>query len=256
MDQALNYSSSWYTDFDEATHPMDRITKELEFTTYAEMVSIAPSGRSLDIGTATGRYLQASLDRGYDAIGIDYSAEAVHITQAHLASAGHDQARVMLMDARELGFPAAHFSLVTCMMATIAHIPDFDRALSEISRVLAPGGLAILSIWQSRSPCGNFIGNRFLSVNPPETNLHLIDVCRAIGSIEHRLADVGLNVIRTIETVIGKTEELLPYIGCAADLAIVDRQLGMLSAPRLGELAVHACTHESDAIRLRHLACA
>ena len=52
--------------------------------------------------------------------------------------------RVEVADARCLPFPAGHFDLVVCA-STLEHIPDFWLAVSEMHRVLAPGGHLLVS---------------------------------------------------------------------------------------------------------------
>lgn len=62
---------------------------------------------------------------------------------------GHERKRYCMAreDARALTYPAAHFERVFSISA-IEHIPDDgdSRAIQEIARVLAPGGIACLTV--------------------------------------------------------------------------------------------------------------
>jgi len=52
-------------------------------------------------------------------------------------------------DAQNLPFASASFDVVTCRFG-IAHVPDYQRALEEIRRVLRPGGRAAFVVWGPR----------------------------------------------------------------------------------------------------------
>lgn len=93
----------------------------------------------LDIGCGTGDLTRRIADAlpGACVIGIDNSAAMAAATRergltAHVASAG------------ALPFEDATFDVVTASWM-LYHVPDLDRALSEIVRVLRPGGRAVLT---------------------------------------------------------------------------------------------------------------
>jgi ubiquinone/menaquinone biosynthesis C-methylase UbiE len=104
-------------------------------------------GRLLEIACGTGvltRRLDARL------------APAVRITASDLSDAmlAHARANVpgsprlewQLADASALPFPAASFDAVACQFG-IMFVPDKLAALSEVRRVLRPGGTLHFSVW-------------------------------------------------------------------------------------------------------------
>ena len=101
---------------------------------------------SLDVGTATGRYLLAACELGFHAFGVDVNPIAIGHARRIVRPYGVSEDRVMLADATALPFEKDRFLLVTCMMGTIHHIEDADGAISEMTRVLTPGGRLILSV--------------------------------------------------------------------------------------------------------------
>lgn len=94
----------------------------------------------LDIGTSTGTNLRMLRDIGMrNVVGLDFSEEAIRFCKAK------GLGDVRQGDACALPFPAETFDLV---LATdiIEHVDDDGKALSEIGRVLGPGGQAIVTV--------------------------------------------------------------------------------------------------------------
>jgi len=97
------------------------------------LVSINPSQRVLEVGCGRGHLTKAFADRGIDIIGIDANPQAVEVAAPGL---------VRHMRAEELEFDDESFDFVVAVHA-IEHIPELEKALAEIARVLSPGGLAV-----------------------------------------------------------------------------------------------------------------
>jgi len=57
------------------------------------------------------------------------------------------------MDAQKLDFPAATFDAVLCGLG-LMYVPDPAAALSEMQRVLRPGGRLAIAVWGEQSQCG------------------------------------------------------------------------------------------------------
>ena len=97
----------------------------------------------LDVGCGTGegvRYLARWVKRGFLA-GLDLSPQMIEVARRKLP----DQSRMDLRvgGADQLPWPDSFFDQVMCTF-TLHHIPRPDRALTEIQRVLKPGGRLFL----------------------------------------------------------------------------------------------------------------
>lgn len=120
--------------------------------------------RVLDIGCAGGRNTAPLAARGFDVFAIDISAAMVQRTRERVAATlGEEEAvrRVRRAPMEDLsGFESADFDLVIALgvfhVATTGE--QWDDALSEATRVLAPNGLLLVSVFSSRTdPTGKGI---------------------------------------------------------------------------------------------------
>jgi len=94
--------------------------------------ALGASGRLLDVGCATGSLVKHAIERGWQAQGVEPSAEAA----AHARALGLEVFQGDLLAAR---LPAATFDLVY-MGDVLEHVPDCRAVAAEAVRVLKPGG--------------------------------------------------------------------------------------------------------------------
>ena len=119
-----------------------------------EMAKLSPSDQALDVGTGTGIVaLQAAreLGQGGKVLGIDLSAAMMGLATAKAAQAGLT-ARVEFrqMDAEALTLAEGSFDVALSLFALL-HFPHPLTALTEMFRVLRPGGRLALAVG-SRPP--------------------------------------------------------------------------------------------------------
>jgi SAM-dependent methyltransferase len=92
-------------------------------------------GHVLDLGCGEGALLEAAGLRG---IGVDLNAE-------RLALAAEKGLRVVRADGGSLPFADDTFDVVVCM-EVLEHVPRMEAVMSEVARVLRPGGRWIISV--------------------------------------------------------------------------------------------------------------
>lgn len=101
----------------------------------------------LDIGCGNGRLSDLLSDQAINYIGLDFSRELIAIAQRERGVNG----RFIHADALQLPFADHSFDTVFSI-AVLHHIPDRanrERFVSEAHRVLKPGGLCVLTVWNT-----------------------------------------------------------------------------------------------------------
>jgi SAM-dependent methyltransferase len=105
-------------------------------------------GRALEIGFGAGVYLRALANHYNEVIGTDINQSQLEHARARTADIAN--LRVLIDDITDSRLPAHSFDLVLCS-EVLEHIPDTGRAIAGIRRVVAPGGLLIVSTPQRHS---------------------------------------------------------------------------------------------------------
>jgi ubiquinone/menaquinone biosynthesis C-methylase UbiE len=103
---------------------------------------LATSGRLLDIAAGCGTFLLYGLRRGYDVYGIEPESWKRAYFSQKVAAAGHPSEWVhRLVDGvgEHLPWPDQTFDVVTSYQ-TLEHVSSVAQCLSEMFRVLRPGG--------------------------------------------------------------------------------------------------------------------
>lgn len=110
----------------------------------------ALKGRTaLDIATGLGWASTEMARAGADVTAIDLTPRAIEMAKKHFAYRDL-KANLLVMDAQQMTFPDATFDFVHawgCLM----HMPDTERAISEIYRVTKPGGWSSGYMYNKRS---------------------------------------------------------------------------------------------------------
>jgi SAM-dependent methyltransferase len=139
-------------------------------------------GRVLEVGCGMGHLLTWLVD-SYQVYGADINPWALAESRRNVP-----QGSFLLLSAEELGaFQDGSFQIVVSKHV-VEHLPNPERSIAEISRVLAPGGLLLLATPNLSSPMRDVKKERWIGYqDPTHINMRLpeqwLDLLRA-----HRLS--------------------------------------------------------------------
>lgn len=128
-------AQAWITDMDKGavarTHLLDPVMLNL--------CEASSRIRTLDVGCGEGRFCRMLRERGAEIVGIDPTEALLRAAQER-----DPQGDYRLSYAENLPFENASFDLVISYL-TLIDIEDFRGAISEMARVLRPGGKLVVA---------------------------------------------------------------------------------------------------------------
>lgn len=116
--------------------------------------------RMLEVGCSLGATLEAAAARGWDAVGVDVSRDAVEFCRGRGLNS-------VAVDGRTLPFDDGSFD-VLASWHVIEHVPDVQEALAEWRRVLRPGGVMMLETPDASCLKVRRLGPRYTKFWKPE----------------------------------------------------------------------------------------
>ncbi len=146
MDEQAGHGSradSW--DSGDAYEPYVGRWSRLVAREFLESLAVPPGGRWLDVGCGTGALTESILalaDPG-EVVGIDPSPAYVAFARERLTD---PRARFEVGDAQALQTPSATFDAVVSGLV-LNFVAEPERALSEMARVVRPGGVVAAYVW-------------------------------------------------------------------------------------------------------------
>ena len=136
-------------------------------------VDLKTGQRVLDVATGTGEpgLTAAERVRPGEVIGIDISEAMVSLAQKNAAYRKLANYRAETQEASALPYPDGHFDAIVCRLG-IMFFADMPATLSELRRVLKPGGRIAFSSWAEppSNPWASLTGgivSRLLGLSPP-----------------------------------------------------------------------------------------
>jgi SAM-dependent methyltransferase len=192
-------------------------------------------GRVLDIGCGRGHLLRQFQRRGWDVLGTELGAAAAAHARDVLG------VPVESGDVRELGLPGEHFDAVV-LWHVIEHAADPSALLAEASRLLRPGGIALVAAPNFASPEARLTGDRWFHLDVPRHLSHFtpVTLARALGDagleperwsgfapeydlfgfVQSALNRIGLPHNLLYDALRGRSAKLLGRDGAAVPLAV------------------------------------
>jgi demethylmenaquinone methyltransferase / 2-methoxy-6-polyprenyl-1,4-benzoquinol methylase len=137
-----------------------------------DLAELSPGGRALDVATGTGDLaleLATRVGAGGEVVGVDFSERMLELARikAGERAPGGVNVRFETGNALALAYPDAEFDAATVGFGA-RNFSDLDRGLSEMARVVRPGGrVVVLEITTPRRPpLSTFFGLWFDRVVP------------------------------------------------------------------------------------------
>ena len=121
----------------------------------------------LEFGCGQNSYAVWMAERGAEVVGIDISDEAIEQMRERVSTQSiSDKVSFLRMNAEQLEFPDRSFDVIAGR--AILHHLDLEKSLSEISRTLRPGGIALFVEPLGHNPVINAYRNRTPELRTPD----------------------------------------------------------------------------------------
>lgn len=138
------------------------ITERVETSVVFDLAGPLRAKRVLDVGTGDGTYAIEAAERGAIVTALDLEQEMLDAARARAAARGVE---VTLQQGRaeRLPFDDASFDVVIAV-TVLCFVPDAQRAVGEMARVLVPGGRVVLgelgrfSVWAAERRVRGWLG--------------------------------------------------------------------------------------------------
>jgi SAM-dependent methyltransferase len=136
----------------------ERTAEELEPVArqVVELAGVFPGERVLDLACGTGNAALLCASAGGVVSGLDSSQRLIEVARARAASQELD-ANFVVGDLERLPFAEHEFDLVLSIFGVVFG-SDPDRAASELLRVLAPAGRALITAWIPEGALSAMVG--------------------------------------------------------------------------------------------------
>lgn len=127
---------------------------------YAKLLSsYTKPGSMLDVGCAAGFILKGFEKQGWTCTGLEPNAA--------MAAYGRENLDLnILVGSLEAFVPNEKYELVT-LIQVIGHFYDLDKAITNVSQSLVPGGLLLVESWNRDSLMARIMGRHWHEFSPP-----------------------------------------------------------------------------------------
>jgi SAM-dependent methyltransferase len=140
--------SSWYESYNYVCGYVETASAASmgRFPYFLDSLPQPPRGRLLDIGCASGQFLQMAAARGYDVEGIEVDSRFVAMARTAGLSVRHG-----VLDEADARAHAGAYDVVAAM-EVLEHVADPVGFLRLIGSTLKPGGWLLVSVPDNRRP--------------------------------------------------------------------------------------------------------
>lgn len=169
------------------------------------------NGKLLEVGCGIANDLVQYAKRGFQVTGIDLSKDSIELAIKHFSLLGI-KADLRNADAEELPFFDNSFDVVYSF-GVLHHTTDTEKAISEVYRVLKPGGMAVIMLYHTHSL--NYVAHKLLGIPADGTRADPVPVAKTYTrksamKMFTQFAEVKMEVEYLFGTGWGIVNRLLP----------------------------------------------
>jgi SAM-dependent methyltransferase len=168
-----------YVDYDRDKSVMQ--PELLRFLRRLRALTKATQPTLLDVGAATGFFLNLAREVGFQVSGVELSEYAAELARQK----GLDVRSGCLEDQ---SFEPGAFDVVT-LLDVLEHVRDPRMLLAEVHRILAPGGIVVVNTPNADSLAARILGQYWHLIKPPE-HLHYFNRY----NLQKLMLDLGLTL--------------------------------------------------------------
>lgn len=183
---SADYFSAATAGFGYIDYDQDKLPMIPTFKKYLSLLKqLAPDrGKLLDIGAATGFFVQLAKEEGWQAEGVEISDYAAGLGRSRGLN-------IMTGTVTDLSLPANSYDAVT-MLDVVEHLTDPLTTLKNVYKILNPGGVMLINTPDASSLVAKLLGKNWHLLVPPE-HLHYFNM----RNLSRLLAGNGFEVTFT-----------------------------------------------------------
>lgn len=132
--------------------PRNELFYELAFNNILGKIKPPPGSVFLEVGCGRGFHAMRLARRGYKVKAVDFADAVLDVARENVRAAGLEHLiDIDRQDLIDLPYDDHTFDYALCW-GVLMHVPEVDRAIEELSRIIAPGGHLIVHEGNVHSP--------------------------------------------------------------------------------------------------------
>ena len=152
----------------------------------AQIQKLSKKGRLLDIGCAYGFFIELARKRGWNVTGVEISKDTCQYAKNNL------KLNVINKALEEAKFTNGAFDVVT-MFDVVEHLPDPQKTVKEIKRILNPNGLIVVTTPNIGSLMAKILGKNWEEIKRIREHIYFFSK----DTLRKMLEANGFEILRT-----------------------------------------------------------
>jgi len=158
------YSESYYASWGLSGEGEKESTRSMKTATFRLRLALirryVRSGRILDVGCATGYFLEVAAEEGFQPYGVEFSAYAAARARLRFRPGAIFQGTL-----EQSSFPNASFTAIA-MSDLLEHVRIPSETLNKAETLLSPGGIILIMTPDTDAPSRHTMGQRWTHYKP------------------------------------------------------------------------------------------